>query len=93
MTQLPPSLHTSVNSERSNQRLDATAMSGALEPWSHPWHALQRTLAFARRLKQDLQAQGMPTLLLRDGDSLTFRDLQARSGQAPGEFAHVPVAG
>jgi hypothetical protein len=47
MTQLPPSLHTSVNSERSNQRIDVMAMSDALEPWSHPWHALQRTLAKA----------------------------------------------
>jgi hypothetical protein len=47
MTQLPPRLHTSVNSGRSNQRIDVTAMSDALEPWSHPWHALQRTLAKA----------------------------------------------
>jgi hypothetical protein len=47
MTQLPPSLHTSVNSGRSNQRIDVMAMSDALEPWSHPWHALQRTLAKA----------------------------------------------
>jgi hypothetical protein len=47
MTQMPPSLHTSVNSERFNRRIDVTAASDALEPWSHPWHALQRTLAKA----------------------------------------------
>ena len=47
MTQLPPSLHTSVKSGRSNQLIDVTALSDALEPWSHPWHALQRTLAKA----------------------------------------------
>jgi hypothetical protein len=47
MTELPPSLHTPVKSGRSNQLIDVTAMSDALEPWSHPWHALQRTLAKA----------------------------------------------
>ncbi len=47
MTQLPPKLHTAVNSGRSNQLIEATAMSEALEPWSHPWHVLQRTLAKA----------------------------------------------
>jgi N-acetylmuramoyl-L-alanine amidase len=36
------------------------------------------TLAFARRLKQDLQAQGMPTLLLRDGDSPLTLDQRAQ---------------
>jgi N-acetylmuramoyl-L-alanine amidase len=36
------------------------------------------TLAFARRLKQDLQSQGMPTLLLRDGDSPLTLDQRAQ---------------
>ena len=45
MTQMPPSLHTSVKSGRSNSHIEATTMSDVLEPWSHPWHALQRTLA------------------------------------------------
>jgi N-acetylmuramoyl-L-alanine amidase len=36
------------------------------------------TLAFARRLKQDLQAQGMPTLLLRDGDIPLTLDQRAQ---------------
>ena len=36
------------------------------------------TLAFARRLKQDLQAQGMPSLLLRDGDSPLTLDQRAQ---------------
>lgn len=45
--QLPPKFHTSVNSGRSNQLIEAMAMSEVLEPWSHPWHALQRTLAKA----------------------------------------------
>jgi len=47
VTQLPPSLHTSVKSGRSNSLIEVTAMSDVLEPWSHPWHALQRTLATA----------------------------------------------
>jgi hypothetical protein len=47
MTQLPPRIHTSVNSGRSNPLIEATSMSEALEPWSHPWHALQRALAQA----------------------------------------------
>jgi N-acetylmuramoyl-L-alanine amidase len=36
------------------------------------------TLAFARRLKQDLQAQGMPALLLRDGDIPLTLDQRAQ---------------
>jgi N-acetylmuramoyl-L-alanine amidase len=36
------------------------------------------TLAFARRLKQDLQSQGMPTLLLRDGDVPLTLDQRAQ---------------
>jgi hypothetical protein len=47
MTQLPPKFHTSVNCGRSNQLIEATTPSEVLEPWSHPWHALQRTLATA----------------------------------------------
>ncbi len=47
MTRLPPKLHTAVNCGRSNQLTKATAMSEALEPWAHPWHVLQRTLAKA----------------------------------------------
>jgi hypothetical protein len=45
MTELPPSLHTSVNSARSNVLIEAMTMSDTSEPWSLPWHALQRTLA------------------------------------------------
>lgn len=45
MTELPLSLHTTVNCTRSNPLIEATSMSDALEPWSLPWHALQRTLA------------------------------------------------
>jgi hypothetical protein len=47
MTQLPPRFHTAVNSGRSNPLIEATSVSEALEPWSHPWHALQRDLAQA----------------------------------------------
>jgi len=47
MTQLPPSLHTAVKSGRSNLLIEVTATSDAIEPWSYPWHALQRTLAKA----------------------------------------------
>lgn len=47
MTQMPPSLHTAVKSGRSNQLIEVTATSDAIEPWSYPWHALQRTLAKA----------------------------------------------
>jgi N-acetylmuramoyl-L-alanine amidase len=36
------------------------------------------TLAFARRLKQDLQSQGMPALLLRDGDVPLTLDQRAQ---------------
>jgi len=35
------------------------------------------TLAFARSLRQDLEAQGLPTLVLRDGDSLLTLDQRA----------------
>jgi hypothetical protein len=47
MTQMPPSLHTAVKSGRSNPLIEVTATSDAIEPWSYPWHALQRTLAKA----------------------------------------------
>lgn len=47
MTQMPPSLHTAVKSGRSNPLIEVTATSDATEPWSYPWHALQRTLAKA----------------------------------------------
>ena len=36
------------------------------------------TLALARRLRQDLQAQGLPTLLLRDGDNPLTLDQRAQ---------------
>ena len=36
------------------------------------------TLAFARRLRLDLQAQGMPTLLLREGDNPLTLDQRAQ---------------
>jgi hypothetical protein len=45
VTQLPPSLHTAVKSGRSNRFIEVTPMNSASEPWSHPWQALQRTLA------------------------------------------------
>jgi hypothetical protein len=45
MSQLPPRIHMSVNSARSNLAIEAMAVSDSLEPWSLPWHALQRTLA------------------------------------------------
>ena len=47
MTQMPPKFHTAVNCGRSNQLIEVTATSDAIEPWSYPWHALQRTLAKA----------------------------------------------
>ena len=61
MTELPPSLHTSVNSARFNPLIDVSAMSG-LERWSLPWHSLQRTLAkgLGRELASDSQACGSP---------------------------------
>lgn len=43
MTHLPPRVHTSVKSRRSNRYIEVTTLS--VEPWSLPWHALQRTLA------------------------------------------------
>jgi hypothetical protein len=47
MTQMPPKFHTAVNCGRSNRLIEVTATSDAIEPWSYPWHALQRTLAKA----------------------------------------------
>jgi hypothetical protein len=47
MTQMPPSLHKAVKSGRSNPLIEVTATSDSIEPWSYPWHALQRTLAKA----------------------------------------------
>jgi len=59
MTELPPSLHTSVNSARFNPLIDVSAMSG-LERWSLPWQSLQRTLAkgLGRELASYSQAGG-----------------------------------
>lgn len=45
MTQMPPSLHTTVKCGSSNGFIEVTRTSGGLEPWSQPWHALQRNLA------------------------------------------------
>lgn len=45
MSKLPPSVHTSVNSARSNHSIEAAHPGDASEPWSLPWHALQRRLA------------------------------------------------
>jgi hypothetical protein len=42
---MPPALHKSVKSPRSNALVDLTPMSDVLESWSLPWHALQRSLA------------------------------------------------
>jgi hypothetical protein len=44
VTELPRSLHTSVNSPRSNAALEAKRMSDS-ELWSLPWHARLRSLA------------------------------------------------
>jgi hypothetical protein len=43
--EMPPALHIAVNSPRSNAIVDLTPLSDVLESWSHPWHALQRSLA------------------------------------------------
>ncbi len=45
MSELPFSFHTSVNSARSNPSIEAAHPGDASEPWSLPWHALQRTVA------------------------------------------------
>ena len=45
MKELPFSVHTSVNSARSNLSIEATHPNDVSEPWSLRWHALQRTLA------------------------------------------------
>jgi hypothetical protein len=93
MTQLPPSLHTSVNSERSNQRIDVTPMSDALEPWSHPWHALQRTLAKAfgaDAASYSTAAERSPAAAFRAAEAASWL-VRARSAAASGAaFSTLP---
>jgi N-acetylmuramoyl-L-alanine amidase len=40
------------------------------------------TLAYARRLRQELQNRGLPTLVLRDGDSMLTLDQRANMANA-----------
>ena len=84
MTQLPPRLHTSVNSGRSNQLIDITVMSDALEPWSHPWHALQRTLAKAFGTDAAIYPEVVqPGAVARVPEAVSWM-VRARSAALPG---------
>ena len=91
MTQLPPKIHTSVNSGRSNQLIEATAMSNALEPWSHPWHALQRTLAkaFVADAVASLPFAGRSTAEIRAADAASWL-VRARSAAASAAAFSTP---
>jgi hypothetical protein len=89
---MPPSFHTSVKSRRSNQLLEATVMNDALEPWSQPWHALQRTLAtaFGADAAAYLPPGGRPTDAGKRAADAASWLVRARSGAASAALFSAP---